>query len=250
MRYCIELAYAGTPFCGWQVQPGQRSVQGLLQEVLTRLWDTEVKLTGCGRTDAGVHASTYFAHFDVEQAHRKDFLFIVNEILPAEICIRTIKLVDRGWHARFSATNRTYRYFITSVRDPYRQNFTYTSSSLQNLNLALMNEAANLIRSSKSFAPFCKSGSDADHYQCEVQSIAWHLHQGDLCFEITANRFLRGMVRLIVGASLNIGWNKMTIGSLQDSLACQSPLPHAWSVPARGLFLTDVQYVPAANQLS
>lgn len=246
MRYFIELSYLGTGFSGWQKQPQAPSIQAELERVFSLLLRQPVEVVGCGRTDAGVHARYYVAHLDVEEALPDNFLHRANRFLPAGIAVHSAQIVPQDAHARFSALERGYAYYVHCEKDPFKQGLSYYFPFCSRLAFAKLQEAAQLIVQYENFYPFCKSKSDARHMRCELQYIAWErtADQRQLVFSIGANRFLRGMVRLMVGACLQVGLGKISLAELQRALDEQTRLSQAWSVPAEGLYLTEVKYPP------
>ena len=250
MRYFIELSYLGTSFSGWQKQPHAHSIQGELEQVFSTLLKQNTEIIGCGRTDAGVHASYYVAHVDLNTPPPGNFLHRANRFLSPHIALHRMLPVPPDAHARFSAIERSYEYHIHCRKNPFKQNLSYHFPFCHRLAFAKLQEAGRLIMQYEHFYPFCKSNSDARHMRCTLQHICWERSPdgSQLIFSISANRFLRGMVRLIVGASLQIGLGKMTLEELQTALERQSRLPKAWSVPAEGLYLTGVKYPPSLWQ--
>ncbi len=246
MRYFLELSYLGTPFSGWQKQPDARSVQGVLEHAFSTLLREEVEVVGCGRTDAGVHASYYVAHIDVNRPLPPQFLHRANRFLPPDIALHACLPVPDEMHARFSALERGYEYRIHCRKDPFLQGRSYHFPFCRDLAFAKLQQAGRLIMQYEEFYPFCKSKSDARHMKCQLNYIAWEQnpHSEELLFSISANRFLRGMVRLIVGACLQTALGKLSLEELQKALDEQRRLPQAWSVPAEGLYLTKVIYPP------
>ncbi len=240
-RYQVNLAYDGTPFAGWQVQPNASTVQGNLEAVISKIWHESIRLVGCGRTDSGVHASDYWAHFDSMKDCPLQFVKKVNANLPPQITVLQIKPIHRQWHARFDATSRTYHYFICKRKDPLNP-FAFRFHGFDHLDYDKLHAAADLLKQYQHFKPFCKTRSDVEHYQCQIQQVRWHVGRERLSFEIRANRFLRGMVRLVVGMCLDVALGRMTLDQVKVSLNEQSPLARAWSVPAHGLFLSAVTY--------
>lgn len=250
-RYFLHLAYNGAAYHGWQRQPHSASVQETIEEVLSKVLNEEIQLTGCGRTDAGVHASRYVAHFDAGAVVPADLAHRLNRLLPANIAIRGVEPMgpspaadDHGQHARFSAKHRAYRYDIIAEKDPFRSDTTWQYYAFDKLDIATLNEAASMLMVYQEFAPFCKSNSDAKTMRCELRQSEWVLDDGGraLHYYIGADRFLRGMVRLIVGACVQVSIGEMDIEELRDAMITQSALPKPLSVPASGLFLTDVRY--------
>jgi tRNA pseudouridine38-40 synthase len=237
------LRYDGKAYCGWQKQPGDPTVQQTLEETFSMVLRQPVDITGCGRTDTGVHARKYVAHTDVEGIQLSDkLIYQLNAVLPDDIAIDSIKETGSSFHARFDALERHYRYFIHFHKDPFLHDRSYYMHQHVEFTPLLMQEAAEILAGYQQFKPFCKTGSDADHYKCIVKESKWIFEIDHAIYSIKANRFLRGMVRLIVGTCLNIGLGKMYISDLKECLETQSPIPQAWSVPPEGLYLEDVIY--------
>lgn len=251
MRYFLHLAYNGSAYHGWQRQPHSISVQQVLEETISTIAGEPTAIVGCGRTDTGVHASTYVAHLDLPGKLPNDFLRRLNRMLPADIAIHRVEEVgevppagEHGLHARFSATHRAYRYDIIGQKDAFRQNTAWFYHAFAKLDLAKLNEAASLLMNYDSFAPFCKTNSDAHTMRCDLRRSEWVLAKAgqELQYHIAADRFLRGMVRLIVGACVQVGSGKMSLDQLRAAMDKQQPLSRPLSVPADGLFLTEVRY--------
>lgn len=244
MRYFLKLAYRGTPFVGWQRQPNGLSVQECIEDGLSKVLRTPISLVGCGRTDTGVHASQYFAHFDwIGPGFDRELLTErLNRLLPPEIAIQAIFPVQSDLHARYGATKRTYEYYVNGDKDPFRLDLQYYFYNFHKLNRSSMQEMASLLAHYDSFYPFCKSHSGVEHYRCQIFEAAWQEVDGVLIFRISANRFLRGMVRLIVGMSLQVGQNKVTLKEVKQALDLQSNLSKSLSAPAHGLYLSEVKY--------
>jgi len=242
MRWKITLSYLGTHYAGWQRQPGDLTVQQVLEESFTAILRQPIEIVGCGRTDAGVHARKYAAHFDAEPFVASKTLYQVNAILPPDIAVNAIEETHADFHARFDGKERLYKYFMHFEKDPFLQNTSYYFHQAADLNKITLQESAALLLQYENFMPFCKTGSDADHYKCVLMESSWEVKEGRAVYTVRANRFLRGMVRLIVGTCLNVALGKISIDQMKDSLDQQVPMPHAWSVPAEGLFLEEVVY--------
>ncbi len=244
MRYFLNLAYHGAAYAGWQIQPNAPSVQETLEKALTTLLRQPIELTGCGRTDTGVHARNYTAHFDAAEPLPDNFLRGINSLLPFDIAVNAATPVHDTAHARFDAVERRYTYRISTRKDPFTRDTAWAAPRASELNLAAMQAVADLLPQYEAFAPFCKTGSDAKHFRCRLTSALWvpdpqnHL----LLFHIAANRFLRGMVRLIVGACVLAGQEKISPDDVRKALEEQSPIKGSLSVPAHGLFFEGATY--------
>ncbi len=243
MRWKIELAYLGTHYAGWQRQPNDRSVQQVVEEAFSTILRQDIELVGCGRTDAGVHARQYVAHFDAGPISQPEkTVYQVNAILPPDIAVHHLDQVHDAFHARYDAVARQYKYYMHGQKDPFLDHQSLYFHYHVELDREAMHAAAALLLQYNHFKPFCLTGSDARHFTCRIDHSEWVFDQGKAVYSIQANRFLRGMVRLIVGACLNAGLNKIKPDDLRKSLDEQSAVPHAWSVPAHGLFLERVDY--------
>jgi tRNA pseudouridine38-40 synthase len=243
MRYFIQLAYHGKNYCGWQRQPAQPSVQQTIEQVFSTFTKTPTEITGCGRTDTGVHSSYYIAHFDTEFVFQDEHLRNINAMLPRDIAIHKLWQVPAEHHARFSAYSRSYVYFLSFVKDPFRVETAWQYTQASAYSLDLLNQAAQLLKEYQDFEPLCKKGSDVEHYRCQIHRAEWVDWDGrGLQFHVSANRFLRGMVRLMVGACLEVAKGKLTLEDLRHSMDFQTDLPRPLSVPAHGLFLSHIEY--------
>lgn len=241
MRYFIEMAYNGTPFSGWQVQPGQSTVQGVLENALTLLLREPVAVTGCGRTDTGVHARQFFAHFDTQLAFDPDRLADkLNSFLPKEIAIYRIFPVKDDLHARFSAVARTYRYYVAPHKECFR--FPYTCREFHPLDVAKMNEAAAILLRTVDFTSFSKLHTQVNNNNCKVTEAKWREEDGLLVFTITADRFLRNMVRAVVGTLLKVGRGKLSVEEFEQIVERKDRCAAGDSAPAHALFLERVVY--------
>lgn len=242
MRYFAELSYKGTMYNGWQVQPGDPSVQEAIEKALQTLLRVAVSVTGCGRTDSGVHARYYVMHFDYAGAFPEAFLSRLNQVLPKDIAIHRIYPVSEASHARFDAWYRSYAYHLAIVKNPFDYETSYYYPLASRLDTGMMQEAAAFLMSYESFAPFCKTHSDAQTMKCKLYRSEWEFGEDKWVYHISANRFLRGMVRLIVGMCLNVGLGKIQISDVKEAMDEQIILKKSYSVPAQGLFLTEVKY--------
>ena len=241
MRYFIELSYKGTNYHGWQIQPDASSVQEEITKALATILQEKILLVGAGRTDAGVHASQMFAHVDTVKKLTDDYVHKLNAILPNDIVIKSIKEVSDETHARFDAVSRTYEYRILLGRDPFLLETTWQLHQ-KNLQIEKMNEAANLLFKYEDFESFSKVKTDVNTFNCTIMKAVWTLDDKHLIFHIKANRFLRNMVRAIVGTLLEVGLGKKTVEDFRKIIESKKRSEAGLSVPAKGLFLTEVCY--------
>ena len=241
MRYFIELSYKGTNYHGWQIQPDASSVQEEITKALATILQEKILLVGAGRTDAGVHASQMFAHVDTVKKLTDDYVHKLNAILPNDIVIKSIKEVSDETHARFDAVSRTYEYRILLGRDPFLLETTWQLHQ-KNLQIEKMNEAANLLFKYEDFESFSKVKTDVNTFNCTIMKAVWIKEDKHLIFHIKANRFLRNMVRAIVGTLLEVGLGKKTIEDFRNIIESKKRSEAGLSVPAKGLFLTEVCY--------
>ena len=240
MRYFIELSYDGTPFVGWQRQRAGDSVQSCLEDALSILFSKPISIVGAGRTDAGVHAHQLFAHVDIDEHIDQDLMFRLNKLLPKEIAVNNIITVSQDAHARFDAVSRTYRYLINKQKNPFLQKRSYHFA--KPLDLDLMNQAAKILIDHEDFKCFSKSRTDVKTYVCDVQEAYWQQNGSELAFYIQANRFLRNMVRAIVGTLIEVGLRKISISDFEAILKSRDRSKAGYSVPAHGLYLEKVNY--------
>lgn len=248
-RYFLTLAYDGTDFIGWQRQPKGRSVQATVEDALSKLAQVPCPVVGSGRTDAGVHAQGQVAHVDLPYDLPADWLYRLNALLPPDLaCLQATPVADE-LHARFSAQSRTYRYFCTLQKSPFNNRFC-ARLPYRTLDLQAMNAAAACLLGEHSFRSFAKAVPEETHYLCHVSQAIWEalpvqagpVGGATLAFTITANRFLRGQVRAIVGALLEVGKGKRPPHWVAEVLALQSQQVQAMLAPAEGLHLWEVQY--------
>ena len=242
MRYFLEFAYNGTHYHGWQLQPDAISVQEVLTKAISTLLRTPIELVGAGRTDAGVHAKQMYAHFDHELPFDKDSLVQrMNSFLPEDIVIYNIHTVADDAHARFDATARTYEYHIHQYKDAFCNAGSYYH--FRPLNVALMNQAAQILFEYEDFECFSKTHTDVFTFNCTIYKAHWDiLPDNRLVFTISANRFLRNMVRAIVGTLVNVGLEKITLDDFRTIIESKDRGKAGFSVPGKGLYLTQVSY--------
>jgi len=241
LRYFIELSYNGKNYHGWQIQPDAISVQEKINNALSTVYQKDIQIVGAGRTDTGVHASQMFAHFDIDKLIDDNLVFKLNSILPNDIFIKAIFLVDDEKHARFDALSRSYEYKIWLGRNPFLLDFSWQIHS-QKPNIALMNEAAKLLLDYEDFESFSKVKTDVHTFNCNVTEAFWIQKENQLTFHISANRFLRNMVRAIVGTLLDVGLEKISISDFKNIIESKNRSNAGLSVPAKGLFLTQIKY--------
>ena len=241
MRYFVECAFLGTNYVGWQKQPNGISVQSVIEEKMSTFLRSDIEVTGCGRTDAGVHAPYYVFHFDHDDLP-EDLLFRLNQMLPEDIAFRSVRQVSDDAHARYAAIERSYQYALTFIKDPFHLQTRCYYPQGDRLDFDLLDQACALLKEYQAFKPFCKTGSDTPHYLCDLREASWERSDTGATFTITANRFLRGMVRLIVGMMLNVGRGQLSWEEVKTALETQEPLPRADSAAAHGLHLTRVHY--------
>ena len=241
LRYFIELSYNGKNYHGWQVQPDVIAVQEKVNDALSTIYQKEIQVVGAGRTDTGVHASQMFAHFDLDATIDNQLVFKLNSILPNDICIKNIFLVADEKHARFDALERSYEYRIWLGRNPFLLDFSWQIHS-QQPDIDLMNKAAKLLLQYKDFESFSKVKTDVYTFNCNVTKALWVKEENLLTFHISANRFLRNMVRAIVGTLLDVGLGKITIEDFKNIIESKNRSNAGLSVPAKGLFLTHIKY--------
>ncbi|MNJ95184.1 tRNA pseudouridine synthase A [compost metagenome] len=241
MRYFIEFAYNGKEYCGWQYQPHSPSVQETLNKALSTLLKKEIDVAGAGRTDTGVHARQMFAHFDYEEIPDTARLVQrLNSFLPKDIVIyRFIPLQDDA-HARFDAVSRTYEYHVHTYKDAFDNEGSWYN--FFPLNVEKMNEAAQLLFNYTDFKCFSKVHTDVKTFNCDIKEAYWQQNGTKLVFTISADRFLRNMVRAIVGTLVNVGLEKISIDDFKTIIESRDRNKAGFSVPAHGLYLTKVIY--------
>jgi tRNA pseudouridine38-40 synthase len=243
-RYFVRLAYNGTPYHGWQIQHNARSVQQVLNEAFSLIMRDKIRLTGCGRTDTGVHAMEYYAHYESDKEYSshelEKLIFKINSYIDFEIAILDIFRVPEKLHARFSAARRTYEYHIARRKDPFGKGFSYYLFG--KLDVEMMNAGAEYLLSVKDFTSFSKVDSDTKTNLCDLVYASWEERGDVLIFTITANRFLRNMVRAIVGTLLDLGTGKITLKELKEITESKNRSNAGESVPPWGLFLTKIEY--------
>lgn len=254
VRYFMRLAYRGAPFHGWQTQPGAVTVQEVIEEALSKVLRTQMKIVGAGRTDAGVNARTMIAHFDTETpiADTQRLIGALNSICGPDIAIYDIYQVDSEMHARFSATKRTYHYYASEMKSPFFYPLCWKAPA--NLDYTAMNRAAELLLETEDFTSFSKLHTDAKTNICHVTHAAWHpvtfpggesaegSEPDGWVFVISADRFLRNMVRAVVGTLVEVGRGKITVEEFGEIIAKKDRCAAGTSMPGHALYLWDVEY--------
>ncbi len=242
MRYLIECSYKGTIFHGWQVQDNATTVQGHIEQALTTILKQPMQIIGSSRTDAGVHAYQQFAHFDVEEPlnNIEKMVYAMNGILPKDIAIQQIRLVSDEFHSRFDATFRRYLYRISPQKSPFWQEFSYFYRAP--LDIEQMNRAGEILKKHIDFQCFSKVHTDVATFNCRIEWAYWERQDQFLLFHIKADRFLRGMVRAIVGTMLEVGTGKISLSAFEEIILSKNRNEAGRAVPALGLTLVEVGY--------
>lgn len=242
-RYFIEIAYNGTAYHGWQVQKNASSVQEVLNKALSTICRQSIDTTGCGRTDTGVHARQLFAHFDAlpnKEITSPRFLLSLNSLLPYDISAKRIFEVKPDAHARFDAVKRSYEYHLHFFKDPFKTNLSWHVRDIPDLDA--MNKAAELLKEYTDFSCFSKSNTQTFTNNCQISRAEWVTNETGMVFHISADRFLRNMVRAIVGTLMRIGKHEMKPEEIRHVIESKSRSNAGESVPACGLYLTEIEY--------
>jgi tRNA pseudouridine38-40 synthase len=243
MRYFIHLSYNGTNFCGWQIQPNEPSVQETIEKALFYILKEKINITGCGRTDTGVHALSYYAHFDFKEMTSEELeklTYRLNAFFSYDIRIISIKKVSDDAHARFDAISRTYKYYIATQKQPFNNDFTYYLP--RPLNIEKMNKACEKLLTYTDFTSFSKLHTQVNNNNCTINFASWEKEGDLLVFTINANRFLRNMVRSIVGTMIEVGLEKINVEEFCKIIEEKDRASAGVSVAAKALFLFDVVY--------
>jgi tRNA pseudouridine38-40 synthase len=241
-RYFVQCSYNGTNYHGWQVQPNAVSVQEVFEKALTTILREKISVVGAGRTDTGVHASFFVFHFNVETAtfDTEKLVYKLNSFLPPAVAVQKIWLVDGEMHARFSALSRTYNYFISTEKNPFTTETAYFYH--KPLDIEKMNEAANVLFDYEDFTSFSRLHTDVKTNNCKIYRAEWKRENNQLVFTIKADRFLRNMVRAIVGTLLEVGRGKLSVKGVRKIIESKDRGAAGASAPAHGLFLTGIEY--------
>jgi tRNA pseudouridine38-40 synthase len=241
LRYLVRLKYNGSEFNGWQIQPVSPSVQETLEKKLSMLLGEDIKVVGCGRTDTGVHANDFYMHFDFnnKELNTENLKYKLNSVVSNSIVITEFRKVSEAFHARFGATSRQYKYYITLVKNPFNQNMWWVR---QPLNIDAMIEAGSYIKMYQDFTSFSKSRTDVKTNLCDVTQVELKQSGNDIVITIAANRFLRNMVRAIVGTLVEIGLGKRAPEDMKRVIEAEARMEAGSSAPAQGLFLNEIKY--------
>ena len=243
MRHFLELQYMGTRYRGWQRQIKVNSIQEKIEDALSKILKRKIAIRGCGRTDAGVHASQFFAHFYLEEALDFDLIERLNYILPEDINIKKLFPVGSKLNAQLSAISRTYNYKIHNQKNPFINQLSSYYPIREN-QLPILIELAALVKTGKNFKAFCKQPNLYDHTHCQIYASEFYpgMEKGNFIYTIKADRFLRGMVRLIMGTMLEVAFGKMSIIQFKSCLFEQNKLPFYRAAYPQGLYLAEVEY--------
>jgi len=242
-RYFIFISYKGTSYHGWQIQPSSVTVQQVLEEALSVVLNEKITTIGAGRTDTGVHATFFCAHFESispDLLEIWNLVFRLNQYLPADISVSSIKKVVPDANARYSAISRTYKYYISRIKDPFFDNSSWYIHG--NIDVAGMNQACEILFKHSDFTSFSKLHSGAKSNICKIYSAAWEQSDNRLIFTIKADRFLRNMVRAIVGTMIDVGFRKISLHDFEEIILMKDRCRAGKSAPAQGLFLVDIEY--------
>ena len=243
MRYFIECAYKGTNYSGWQIQINALTVQEVIEKALSTLLKHKIDMTGSSRTDTGVHAMQQFAHFEIEEEIMdcENLVYRINKLLPFDISVQKIFKVADNYHSRFEAISRKYEYRISRKKNPFQKGLSYEFNG--NLDIERMNEASRILFKHIDYQCFSKIKTEVLTFNCTILEAQWKEEKNDLLvFHIKANRFLRGMVRAIVGTLLEVGIGKISESDFERIILSKDRKKAGWSVPAEGLFLMEVNY--------
>ncbi|MDQ3393795.1 MAG: tRNA pseudouridine(38-40) synthase TruA [Bacteroidota bacterium] len=241
MRFFLEIAYRGTAYHGWQIQKNAVTVQEVLNKILSKLLSHEVATIGSGRTDTGVHALQQFVHIDsTMDLMDEGFMYRMNKMLPREITLKSVKKVKEDAHARFDAISRSYEYRIITEKNPFLIDLRYYYS--KSLDLDTMNEASKFLLEQNDFESFSKVKTDVRTFNCKIARAEWIRNHEGITFYISADRFLRGMVRAIVGTLLEVGQNKLTVKDFEEIIKSKNRRSAGKAAPAHGLFFSNISF--------
>jgi len=242
-RYFLFISFKGTSYHGWQVQPGSATIQKVLDDTLSTILNERINTTGAGRTDAGVHARVFCAHFDcsyIDPDTDNKILYRLNGLLPKDISVSRLIKVIPGAHARFSAISRTYEYYISRLKNPFTDDSAWYFHG--DINVNRMNEACSILMKNSDFTSFSRLHTDVKNNLCKIYLARWEESRDKLVFTIKADRFLRNMVRAIVGTMIEVGTGKIDLREFEEIIHDRDRGRAGQSAPAKGLFLTDIEY--------
>ncbi|MDB4347641.1 tRNA pseudouridine(38-40) synthase TruA [Bacteroidia bacterium] len=241
MNYCVRIAYNGADYSGWQRQKNAVSLQQTIEEALTKLIQEPIQIIGCGRTDAGVHALSYYFNFKTAKDLPEHILFKLNAMCPHDIAFFDLWEVPREFHARFEAKERSYKYFLHTSKNPFQQGLSLLYS--HKLDLDKMNEACKLIIGKHDFTSFAKTHTEVNNFYCTIEKAQWTLNgESQIVFEVTANRFLRNMVRALVGTILEVGIGRKDVSFINEVLSAKDRSAAGQSMPGHALYLSQIKY--------
>jgi len=241
-RYFVKCAYDGTDFSGWQIQINVPSIQELLQDSFSTVLRQTIEIVGCGRTDAGVHASEYYFHFDSQIPLDEKLFFSINRVLPRDIHLISYQKVPDDAHTRYDAKKRQYRYQICLTEDPFKRRYYHHLKNAKSYDPKILLQYSDLFSGIHDFEYFSKTGSEVKHYRCEVFKSEWGILDDGWTYTVQANRFMRGMVRLLVGAQLQLASGKINVDDIKQALNKQKRLNYNLSAPGKALFLEKIEY--------
>lgn len=250
-RYFIEISYLGKAYSGWQIQENANTIQAEIERALHTILRKPISVLGAGRTDAGVHALSFVAHFDwdgnLDLPPENNLLYTLNQVLPLDISVNSLRKVHNDAHARFSALWRTYQYNISNRKNPFTTDTAWLIR--YPLDIELMQQASQMLLEVSDFASFCKLGSDIKTTHCTVVRAHWESTAEGLTFTIRANRFLRDMVRAVVGTLVDVGRGKISLQEFAQIIEQKDRRAAGISVPACGLMLMEIEYPPEIYRL-
>lgn len=241
-RYFVKCAYDGTEYSGWQIQNNAKTVQGTIEDALKVVLRLPISIVGCGRTDAGVHASQYYFHFDFEEDISPKLAYSINKVLPKDIQLQKFLKVDHNRHARFDAIARRYRYQISLDDNPFNRYYHYQLKRANQYDINKLKSISSIFVGKHDFEFLSKTGSDVNNYICTIKHSEWAISSDEWIYTIEANRFMRGMVRLLVGTQLLYASGILTEIDIYKALKKSARLPRSYSVPGHSLFLEKIDY--------
>ncbi|MCW3109450.1 MAG: tRNA pseudouridine synthase [Segetibacter sp.] len=240
MRYFVEVSYKGTNYSGFQVQKNANTIQGEVEKALSIVYRSPINLTGSSRTDAGVHALQNYFHFEVDKEFQASLIYNVNALLPLDIVVKSVIPVPLDAHSRFMASSRQYKYYITTTKDPFLTDTAWYYPF--SVDIKLLNLAAKLLYQYTDYTSFSKRNTQVYTKQCTITKSEWILENHSLIYTVEANRFLRGMVRGLVGTMLLVGRKKISLSDFEDIIQAKDCTRASFATPPHGLFLDKVEF--------